>query len=83
MRNEEKLVTIYVEGTPHEVPMGKITYAQVVTLEVLNYPEHPEIIYTVKYKANEHSAESKILTKGDSVQVHPRMVFSVREAGQS
>ncbi|MBS1959526.1 MAG: multiubiquitin domain-containing protein [Bdellovibrionales bacterium] len=46
---EKKTVTIYVEGTPHTWPKEEITYAEVVTLEFPDYPQHPEISYSVKY----------------------------------
>lgn len=48
--DDHKTVTIVVEGTPHEWPEEYITYAQVVTLEVPNYSQHPEITYAVRYK---------------------------------
>ena len=50
MVEEHKTQTIIVEGTPHEWPKEEITYAEVVTLEVPEYAEHPEITYAVKYK---------------------------------
>ena len=51
MIDDHKTDTIIVEGTPHEWPKGEsITYAQVVTLEVPDYAQHPEITYSVKYK---------------------------------
>ena len=47
---DHKKVTIIVDGTPHEWPEEYISYAQVVTLEVPDYPQHPEITYTVRYR---------------------------------
>ena len=49
MEKEKKLVTIYVESTPHEWRKIEITYAEVVTLEVPEYPQHQQITYSVKY----------------------------------
>ena len=49
MERKEKTVTIIVEGTPHEWPKGEISYSEVVTLEVPDYAQHPEITYSVKY----------------------------------
>ena len=49
MADDKKTVTIVVEGTPHEWPKEKITYTEVVTLEVPDYAQHPEITYAVKY----------------------------------
>ena len=45
-----KTVTIIVDGTPHEVEKEKISYAEVVTLAYPDYPQHPEITYSVTYK---------------------------------
>ncbi len=79
----KKTVTIYVEGTPHEWPKEEITYAEVVTLEVPTYPEHPEITYAVKYTRGHGNKPEGILSPGDSVKVKEGMRFSVSETGQS
>lgn len=79
----KKMVTIIVEGTPHEWPKGEITYAEVVALEVPNYSEHPEITYSVKYKNGHGNKPEGILPPGGSVKVKEGMIFSVSETGQS
>ena len=48
MADGKKTVTIIVEGTPHEWPKEEITYAEVVTLEVPDCAQHPEITYAVR-----------------------------------
>ena len=83
MAEEKKTVTIIVEGTPHEWPKGDITYAEVVTLEVPDYPQHPEITYAVKYKNGHGHKPEGVLAPGASVKVKDRMIFSVSETGQS
>ena len=83
MAEEKKTVTIVVEGTPHEWPKEKITYAEVVTLEVPDYPQHPEITYSVKYKNGHGNKPEGILSPGASVKVKEGMIFSVSETGQS
>ncbi len=83
MTHEKKTVTIIVEGTPHEWPKDEISYAEVVTLEVPNYAEHPEITYSVKYKNGHGQKPEGILSPGDSVKVKEGMIFSVSETGQS
>ncbi len=84
MAKEEKTVTIIVEGTEHQWPKnGDITYAQVVTLEVPDYPEHPEITYSVKYKNGQGNKPEGTLSQGGSVKVKDGMIFSVSETGQS
>lgn len=84
MSNEEKTVTIYVEGTAHEWPKNAdITYAQVVTLEVPDYALHPEITYSVRYTRGHGNKPEGILIVGASVKVKEGMVFNVSETGQS
>ena len=76
-------VTIIVNGTRHEVPRGRITYAQVVTLDVPDYPEHPEINYSVKYTHGPKHKPEGTLSPGGSVEVREGMVFCVTPTGQS
>lgn len=83
MAHPQKLVTIVVEGAPHEWPKDDITYAQVVTLEVPDYPQHPEITYAVSYKKGNGNKPEGILAPGASVKVKEGMVFYVSETGQS
>jgi hypothetical protein len=82
--SQEKAVTIYVESTPHEWPKNEdITYAQVVTLEFPDYPQHPEITYSVKYRNGHGNKPEGILTLGGSVKVKDGMIFNVSRTGQS
>lgn len=80
---DHKTVTIIVEGTPHEWPEEYISYAQVVTLEVPDYPQHPEITYTVRYKDGPRGKPEGTLSQGGTVKVREGMTFSVSETGQS
>ena len=68
MAEEHKTDTIIVEGTPHEWPKGEITYAEVVTLEVPNYSQYPEITYSVKYKNGPRNKPEGVLSPGASVK---------------
>jgi len=83
MLEQKKMVTIIVEGAPHEWPKGEITFVEVVTLEVPNYLEHPEITYSVKYKNGHGNKPEGILPPGGSVKVKEGMIFSVSETGHS
>jgi hypothetical protein len=80
---KKKEVTIIVNGTPHEWPLREITYAQVVTLDVPDYPQHPEITYSVKYKNGPSHKPEGTLSPGGKVEVKDREVFSVSPTGQS
>lgn len=82
--SSDKTVTIIVDGTAHEWPKNDdITYAQVVTLEFPDYPQHPEITYSVKYKNGRGEKPEGILSPGGSVKVKDGMVFTVSQTGQS
>lgn len=80
----EKMITIIVNGDPHEWPKDKeISYAEVVTFAYPDYPQHPEIIYAVKYKKGHGDKPEGILSPGATVKVKEGMVFTVTETGQS
>lgn len=83
MSEEKKLVMIVIEGTAHEWPKTEISYAEVVTLEVPTYPEHPEITYSVKFKRGHGDKPEGTLPPAGSVRVKDGMVFNVSETGQS
>lgn len=83
VKKEKKTVTIIVEGTPHEWPKGEITYAEVVTLEFPDYPQHPEITYLVKYRNGHGNKPEGTLSPGGSVKVKEGMIFNVSPTGQS
>jgi hypothetical protein len=83
MTHDKKTVTIIVEGTPHEWPKDEITYVEVVSLEVPDYPAHPEITYSVKYRNGHGNKPEGILVPGASIKVKEGMVFSVSSTGQS
>ena len=78
-----KATTIVVNGTRHEWTKAEITYVEVVTLDVPNYAQHPEITYSVKYKKGHGHKPEGVLPPGGSVKVKEGMVFSVTPTGQS
>ncbi len=81
--DKKKEVTIIVNGTPHEWPKGEISYAEVVTLDFPDYPQHPEITYSVKYKNGHGNKPEGTLSPDGSVKVKEGMIFSVSPTGQS
>jgi hypothetical protein len=81
--DHEKTVTIIVDATPHQWPKEEITYAEVVTLAFPDYPNHPEISYSVKYKRGPGHKPEGTLSPGGSVKVKDEMVFNVSQTGQS
>lgn len=82
-QKEKKEVTIIVNGTPHEVEKDEITYAEVVTLAFPDFPQHPEINYSVKYKRGQGNKPEGILSPGQTVKVKDGMIFDVSATGQS
>lgn len=76
-------VTIIVDGTAHKWPKGKITFAQVVTLEFPDYKPGDGINYSVKYTKGPKENPEGILVPGASVEVKEGMVFHVTRTGQS
>lgn len=83
MDHATKTATIIVNGTPHEWAKAEITYAEVVTLDVPDYAQHPEITYSVMYKKGHGHKPEGVLPPGGSVKVKEGMVFSVTATGQS
>lgn len=83
-KGHQKEITIIVNGNPHNWPKGaSISYAEIVTLAIPDYPQHPEITYSVKYKkGNSHKPEG-VLAPGGSVELKDDMIFTVTESGQS
>lgn len=82
-KTRKKGVTIYVEGAPHPWNKPKISYAEVVTLEVPDYPQHPEIDYSVSYTDGVPEKPIGDLAKGESVKVKDGMKFDVSPTGES
>ncbi len=81
---ESKTVTIVVDGTPHEVPRKEhITYVEVVTLAYPDYPQHPEVTYSVTFTRGHGEKPEGILSPGGSVKVKEGMAFVVNRTGQS
>ncbi len=81
--NGNNTVTIVVDGSPQEVNKGTVTYAEVVTFAYADYPQHPEITYSVTYKKGPTPNAEGILSSGGHVVVKDGMVFNVSRTGQS
>jgi len=80
---EHKKVTIIVNGTLYEVEKDEITYEEVVTLAFPDFPQHPEINYSVKYRRGHGNKPEGILSPGGTVKVKDEMIFDVSATGQS
>lgn len=82
-QENDKSVRIFVNAIPHRWPKGMISYAQVVTLDVPDYPQHPEITYSVTYSRGHGGKPEGVLNVGESVKVKEGMRFRVSPTGQS
>lgn len=84
LERSHQFVTIVVDGTPHEVPKReRITYVEVVTLAHPDYPQHPEITYSVTFTKGPSEKPEGILSPGGSIKVKEGMSFVVDRTGQS
>ncbi len=82
-KEKDKTVTIFVNAVAHESPKGMISYAEVVTLDVPDYPQHPEITYSVTYSRGHGERPEGVLNIGETVKVKEGMRFRVSPTGQS
>ena len=80
---EKKMVTIIIDGTPHEVEKEELTYVELVTLADPDYPQHPDTTYAVTYKNGHGNKPEGTLSPGGTVKVKDKMVFNVSRTGQS
>lgn len=81
---DKKHITIYVNGTPHEVEKKEeLTYDEVVTLAFPDFPQHPERNYSVKYVKGHGNKPEGILAPGGTVKAQDGMEFTVTPTGQS
>lgn len=84
LRHHHANVTIVVNGTQHEVPAREqISYGQVVTLAHPDYPQHPEITYSVTFTKGPREKPEGILPPGGHVKVKEGMSFRANRTGQS
>jgi hypothetical protein len=80
--HQKKLVTIVVEGRPHEWPKDDISFVEVVTLEDPDFSQHPDRVYSVTYEYA-HGEKFGKLPPGGSVKAKEGMVFYVKDTGES
>lgn len=80
---DKKEVTINVNSNPHQVPKGDISYTAVVTLGFPDFPQHPQRIYSVKYRRGHGDKPDGILNPGTSTKVKDQMIFDVWFTGES
>jgi len=82
MPGNDKLVTITVNSTDHQVPHEKITYNQVVEFA---FPggSTSGAVYIVKYSHGQGDTDKHTLGREDEVMVSNGMRFRVSPTGES
>lgn len=81
--HEKQEVSIIIDGTPFEVPKGKITFEEVVNLAFdNNLPSGPNVVITVNYSRGEGGRFGSLLP-GQDVEVTAGMVFNVKATDKS
>jgi len=80
---DEKEVTIIVNTDPHQVPKNDISYKDVVTLGFPDFPQHPQRIYSVKYRRGHGDKPEGILNPGTTTKAKDQMIFDVWFTGES
>ncbi|MGH7285638.1 MAG: multiubiquitin domain-containing protein [Polyangiaceae bacterium] len=80
---DEKKTNIVVNGTDDKVETEQIAYATVVTFAYPDYPQNPQVIYSVTYKGGPSQNPEGTLPLGGSVYVKNGMRFKVSPTGQS
>lgn len=77
-----KPVTIIVNGTPYDVPKGRISYEELLAL--INAPSLPEgQRYSVQYSKGHSGKPTGTLIEGESAPVKKDMEFDVTPANRS
>jgi hypothetical protein len=80
--SEQNVVTIFVNGTPYDVPKGKISYEGL--LELIKAPALPEgQRYSIQYSKGQSGKPTGTLLEGESVEVKKDMEFDVTPANRS
>ncbi len=83
MSNEEKEVTIVVNGTEKQVPKKEsLTFEEVIALAD-GLPTGPMIEYTVTYRRGHEDKPAGSVVAGGSVKVKKEMVFNVTATDRS
>ncbi|MEI9402696.1 multiubiquitin domain-containing protein [Mesorhizobium argentiipisi] len=81
--DNDKTITVVVNGTAHQVPKNHdLTYAEVVTYFDPTYPQHPQTVYSVTYTRGEKPKEGT-LAPGGSVKAKDEMEFHVIPTSES
>lgn len=81
---EDKLVTIFVEGTPHEWPKNEsISFNQIVIWVFPDFSPSDGRTYTVTFEKGPDDKHEGQLVKGSSVKVKDGMIFNVSRTGES
>jgi hypothetical protein len=81
--HDKKKISIFINGSPEQVEKEEMTYKEIVTLAFIDFPQHPERNYSVKYTNGHGHKPEGILSPGGKVKVKDGMQFTITATGQS
>lgn len=84
--NNNKSITIIVNGREHVLEDKRISYEEIIQLVFGKFDDMPNVAYTIAY-SNNNSGQGKgnngVLVKGDSIKIHEGVIFNVTRTDKS
>lgn len=78
------LVTIFINGRPHEIKEGtELSFADIVKLAFGAYENNSTILYTVSFSNGHHSNQQGVLVSGQSLKVKGGLIINVGRSSRS
>lgn len=82
-QQEQKDVTIIVNGEQKTVPKEEMSFAELLALAFNPVPTGPNMVFTVTYRRGHSDKPEGTLIEGGSVKVKEGMVFNVTATDKS
>ena len=82
-QDQDKELTIVVNGRQKTVAEKELSFARVVGLAFENPPSGPNILFTVTFRRGEGNKPEGTLVEGDTVRVKEGMIFNVTATDKS
>ena len=80
----ERMVTIYINGRPHEVKDGtELSFADIVVIAFGKYESNSTTLYTVSFSKGTHSNQQGVLVAGQVLKVKGGMIINVGRSSRS
>lgn len=82
-KNEDKALTLIINGREKPWNEKEISFEQVVTLAFGSYVENQNRVFTVTFKGGPERNPQGSMVKGDKVFVRNKMIFNVTATDKS